>query len=180
MNVVTKLAATAALILAPVASSAAIVTTFAPGWTLPVNAAPVTEDIIAGQEYPYQFTATGTDSQNFTFTALETLNVLGVSFTSNGTAADVAKTGVSFNGGPLTAFVPTGLPNAATGSQTFAGFSMLAGESFSFLLDVNGVTETALLSARFETTAIPVPAALPLMIGGIAALGAVARKKKKA
>jgi len=179
MKILTRLAAVA-IALAPVASSAAIITTYAPGFTIPSLAAPVEEDIAADMEYPYTFIATGTDSQSFTFTALETLRVLGVSFTSNGSAADVVKTAVSFEGGPLTSFSPVGTPGASTGVQVFGAFGLAAGESFTFLLDVADVERTALLTARFETTSIPVPAALPLLLGGIAALGVVSRKKKAA
>lgn len=177
MNAFTKHVAVAAVLAcAPLAANAAIVQFFTPETTIPAAAAPVNETIVANKDYPYGVAGTGTDSQLYTFTADGPVRVGNVTFTSNGASADVAKTGIAFDGGPITSFVPSGT-GSATGVLDFNGFDLADGESFTFLINYMDVTDPTLITANFRTSPVPVPAALPLMIGGIAALGVVKRRK---
>ncbi len=182
MKGLAKLLGIAVLAVAPMTANAAVIYQLSNTGTsltmLPAAAAPVNTTIVAPETYTESILAFGTDSFEYNYTALTALTVLGVSFTANGRAADVAKVSLSFDGAPFASFVPVGNVNASTGEFSFGGFSLGAGEKFSFTLNYNGVVAPVLANAFFQTAVIPVPAALPLMLGGIAALGAVARKKK--
>ena len=177
MSVLKSLFAAVVIGLSATISNAAIMSF--PGGS-PSPAAPVFEDIEAGEEYAYFFTASGTDNVLYTFTALEALTVEGASFTSNGTSASVASTSLAFDGGPITAFTPSGGSGAATGTFNFAPFTMDAGDQFTFEIFSDSTAPPALLTAYFQTSIIPVPAALPLLGGGLLLLAGLRRRAKTA
>lgn len=179
MNFITKMLAVAALALVPVAGSAAIVQIAGPGTpALPPAASPVNEPISAPVPYLFSFIATGTDDKLFTLTADAPMIVNGIVFSSTGSLANVNKTSFSFDGGAPVTFSGIGSPTFANAFEFISPFSLASGEAFTFQLFANGLTSNTNLSVYFETTPIPVPAALPLLLAGVAALGVASRKKR--
>jgi hypothetical protein len=181
MDKLFKAALVAAGLAAGSTASAAVVV-YTPTAVTPSGATlTVSADISVGQFVSAAEVLVPGDDAAFTFTALERLRV-----------STIALSGSGNNGGSDLANVEFGLTAATTGTFTsitsfgssasaiasLPGFDMLAGESFTIFWE-DGVSAPVALTASFSTTAVPVPAALPLMIGGIAALGAVARKRKK-
>lgn len=182
MNNILKAAFVAAGLVAGTSASAAIVV-YSPTAVAPPPANLVTaRDISVGNFISATEVLAPGDTAEFTFTALEALRV-----------STIALSGTGNNGGSDLGNVEFGLTSATTNTfstiisfgktasafDSLPGLVLAAGDSFTIFWE-DGIAAPVALTASFSTTAVPVPAALPLMIGGIAALGAVARKKKKA
>ena len=72
-----------------------------------------------------------------------------------------------------------GVVGAATGIDVFAGIDLPNGQT----LDPNAIQFAGngnFQIATIEVTAVPVPAALPLMLGGLMVMGGIAARKKRA
>lgn len=184
MNFITKAVAIAAMMVVPSFATAAVFnplvisgsnSTFVP----PAPANPINNvDITAPDTFFQTVVASGTGTVTYNFKALSPLIVSNLSFTTNGTAANVAKTYISFNGGPDMFFTPFGTSAASTGSLFFSPFTMNTNDIFTYVYGFSGPNLPTLMTGQFSTTPIPVPAALPLLLGGIAALGVASRKKR--
>ena len=92
-----------------------------------------------------------------------------------------------FSGG--TAFAEANNPDTplASSNRTSSGFSfsdrdfrftVTEGETFGFTFGGSATDRSQTLSGQFAITAVPVPAALGLMLMGLAALGATAHRRK--
>jgi hypothetical protein len=99
------------------------------------------------------------DSYEYVFTFSKALKISDIALSATGTASNIAN--VEFGLTPATTMVFTTI--VPTGSQAFGGAS-LPGGTF----------------AKGSTSAVPVPAALPLLAGALGALGLARRKFKKA
>lgn len=96
---------------------------------------------------------------------------------------DVTGTGVSSTGNTFgtVGFVGTATP----GSNSFVGgpLSLLANTLYTFTVTNSGLsTQGYLMSIDFtsSTSTVPLPAGLPLLMGGLGVLGLVGRKRRKA
>lgn len=182
MGNILKAALVAAGLIAGTSASAAVVV-YTPTAVAPVESTLVTEVNISAGEFitAVEVLAPG-GSAEFTFTALERLRVstIALAGTDNRGGLDLANVEFGFTAATtdtflnVTSFGPTGIA-----FDSLAGFEMEKDDVFTIFWE-DGVSAPVGLSASFLTTAVPVPAALPLLLGGVAALGAVARKKKTA
>ncbi|MGS4947990.1 VPLPA-CTERM sorting domain-containing protein [Meridianimarinicoccus sp. RP-17] len=182
MNIFLKAAVVAAGLIAGTSASAAVVV-YTPTAVTPTGATLVTNvDLNVGQFITATEVLAPGDSAEFTFTALERLRVstIALAGVDNNSGIDLGNVEFGFTSATTDSF-STIVSFGATGSaiDSLAGLTLEAGESFTIFWE-DGLSAPVGLAASFRTTAIPVPAALPLMIGGIAALGAVSRKKKNA
>ena len=111
----------------------------------------------------------------FIFVATKALRISDIALSATGTAANIGK--VRFGLTPattLTAFgtiVPAG--RQAFGGARLPGGTLARGDIFTIHWDEG-------ISAAFTTSAIPLPAALPLLAGALGALGLARRKAGKA
>ena len=172
------LAVSAALTIAGGAHASTVVTT---GGSTPSDA-----NLIETANLPVNASVTTTetlglgDTATFTYTALEDLKVNTISIAATGTkdGADLATLVFGFTnppGTPLSSILTSG--GSANGTAFLGGFTLFKDQSFSIYWDAVNAGPVG-ISASFSTAVIPVPAALPLLIGGIAALGVVGRKKR--
>lgn len=180
-NLIKPLVVVAALIAASAASASTVIV--GPGTPTPVSANKVsTADISIGNAVSVTETLLGTDTAEFTFTALERLRVstIALAGTDANNGTELAKVRYALNGTPVTPF-PLIVPNgqSASASGFIPSFNLDLGSSFTIFWDLVAPAGTPIgITASFNTTAVPVPAALPLLVGGVALLGAVARKKR--
>ena len=111
----------------------------------------------------------------FIFVATKALRISDIALSATGTAANIGK--VRFGLTPattLTAFgtiVPAG--RQAFGGARLPGGTLARGDIFTIHWDEG-------ISAAFTTSAIPLPAALPLLAGALGVLGLARRKARKA
>jgi len=173
----------AGLVMGTSASAAVVIYNPITDGPTPIGSTLVTsDDLVVGDTVTATEELLPGDKAEFTFTALEDLRVsrIALSGTDNRGGLDLANVEFGLTSATTDTFdsiVSFGLTGAAFDS--LAGFTLDAGEAFTLFWE-DGIEAPVGLTASFQTTAVPVPAALPLLLGGIAALGAVSRKKKKA
>jgi hypothetical protein len=121
----------------------------------------------------------------FVFEALETLRVLDlVTATGNGfnSGADLANMELGLNGN-LVSYSPISLNGAtASGQETFPGFVLAAGDTFTFTFKfVDGVTTSGFVQndLTFVTAPVPLPASVWMMLAALGGTAAIARRKTK-
>lgn len=121
------------------------------------------------------------DTGEFTFTALERLNVSSISLAGTGIgAANLGAVRFGFTDSKTSSFgvngTVTSFPGGSSSATAFLpGGTMDAGDVFTIFWS-GGLTSPVGVTASFFTTPVPVPAALPLLVGGLAALALVRRK----
>lgn len=123
------------------------------------------------------------DTAQFTFTALKDLKVSTISLSGVGVGANnVGAVKFGFTDLNFLTFGINGTVVPFPGGVASAFASLPGGtlkkNDFFTIFWAGGLNNPVGVGASFFTTAIPVPAALPLLIGGIAALGLVARKRR--
>lgn len=151
-----------------------------------IGASPAAVDVSIGDDVTligtFDPSVTPVETQvNFTFTALEDLIVTGLSLTANGAAVDISaftiETTPPLVGDTMFSVISPSASNAV-GFAFYDEFSVLAGEDI--VLNVNiagGVANGASVTLQFDTIApVPLPAALPLMLGAVGGLFALRRK----
>lgn len=182
MGNILKAALVAAGLIAGTSASAAVVV-YTPTAVAPSGATLVTTvDISVGEFITAVEILVPGDKAEFTFTALEALRVstIALSGTDNSGGLDLGNVEFGFTAATTDTFANiTSFGATGAAFDFLGGFDMAAGDAFTIFWE-DGISAPVGLTASFQTSEIPVPAALPLLLGGIAALGAVARKKKNA
>lgn len=112
------------------------------------------------------------------FLGPQTISVTGLNAYDAGTEANTA-TGAPFVPGlDSTAVVEGGTVSLASGNANFNGLTLANGQVFdASAADYAGNGSYQL--ASISVTAVPIPAALPLLAGGLLVLGAVARRRRQ-
>jgi len=168
----------ATLIVGSAASAAVVV--WNPSSVTPAGALLITPvDIGVGEFVNVTEILTPGDTARFVFTALEALRIDGISVAATGEINELQQTlfGFTFPASiQFTNFFGTATSASAVG--TLPGFSMAAGDMFTIFWR-DGIVTPVGVSTFFQTTPIPVPAALPLLAGGIAALGLLRRRQSR-
>jgi len=174
-------AALAALMTAGSVANAAIV-------VFQANAAPVAANKVSNADISIgdfvvatEILAPG-DTAEFVFTALEKLRVSTISLSGSG----VGKTNLGFVRFGFTdalgqSFMTDGSVAVTNGSAAATAFlpgGVLNKDDVLTIFWGGPLTSPAGVTASFVTTAVPIPAALPLLLGGIAALGVASRRKR--
>ena len=116
----------------------------------------------------------------FIFVATKALRISDIALSATGTAANIGKVRVGLTPATLTAFgtiVPAG--RQAFGGARLPGGTLARGDIFTIHWD-EGIDAPVSISAAFTTSAIPLPAALPLLAGALGVLGLARRKARKA
>lgn len=123
------------------------------------------------------------DTAGFTYNASGPLTVsdIAVSGTGNNGGSDIGNVTFGFTDPPTTSFPvvsvgPDG--SSAFAGGTLPGVSLMSGESFSIFWS-DGITAPVGVTASFTVAAIPVPAAMPLFLAGLGALGVVRQRRKR-
>ena len=113
------------------------------------------------------------------FLGPQTISVTGLNAYDSGTEVNTA-TGAPFVPGlDPTAVVEGGTVQLATGNANFDGLGLANGQTFNAsLADYAGNGNYQI--ASISVTAVPVPAALPMLAGGLFLLGAAARRRRTA
>lgn len=170
----------ATMVASSAASAAVVVYTSTPA--APVGAASITAVDLAGDEFVTvtEVLAPG-DTAQFTFTALADLTVsnIAIAGTGNNGGIDLGNVEFGFTSATTQVFSSiTTFGSTASAIAVLGGFSMIAGDVFTIFWE-DGVSAPVGLTASFSTTttAVPVPAALPMLAGGLALLGMARRKK---
>lgn len=120
----------------------------------------------------------GITAYTYTFTALEDLEVIDFGVAGSGPNADLLD--ITFNLDFLAPPPATWTEFSATGTSAvgaFSNFYLSAMDSFTLTFYAEADTN-ANISAFFDTRAVPVPAALPLMFGALGALGVAGYRRK--
>ena len=110
----------------------------------------------------------------FIFVATKALRISDIALSATGTAANIGKVRFGLTPATLTGFstiVPAG--RQAFGGARLPGGTLARGDIFTIHWDEG-------ISAAFTTSAIPLPAALPLLAGALGVLGLARRKARKA
>jgi hypothetical protein len=184
MNKILKAAFLAATLAVGTSASAAVVVFNAGGSVTVTPSTPIATDISVGDFVIANESLDPLGTNTFTFTALEDLVVSTIALGGVGTNTgfDLAQVRFGFSATPTTPFstiVPN--PDTASANGTLPGLSLLAGSSFTIFWESVAPAAGAPvgIQASFFTSEpppIPLPAALPLLAGGIALLGLVRRK----
>lgn len=118
----------------------------------------------------------------FTVTALEDLLIINNSLSGNGLPEDLDNFTISlvndYGYTETTTFDIVTFGGSSYGGSFFEDFSLLAGQTATVTFDFETVGSAVPISWRFDVAAVPVPAALPLLLAGIGALGVVRSRKK--
>lgn len=179
MKNILKAAFVAATLVAGSAASAAVVV-YTSTTTTPTPATSITTvDMNAGDFITVTEVLVPGDSAEFTFTALEALKVSNIALAGSGSngGTDLANVEFGFTSATTQQFSTIiDFGGTAAGSATLGGFILGAGDSFTIYWE-DGIIAPVGLTASFFTTAVPVPAALPMLAGGLALLGLARRKK---
>ena len=114
------------------------------------------------------------------FVATKALRISDIALSATGTAADISN--VRFGLTPATLMGFTTI--VSTGTQAFGGAVLPGnilgrGDVFTIIYWDEGIAAPVNTTASFTTSAVPVPAALPLLAGALGALGLACRKVKK-
>lgn len=177
MNKFLKATAVVASLFAANAASAAVVVFGGGPVPAPTNKVQ-SADITAGVSVTATEILNPGDSAEFTFTALENLrvNTISLAGTGSNSGTDLADVTFGFTASPTDMFdTITNTGTAASALDFLPGMVLAAGDSFTIFWE-DGVAFPVGLTASFTTTAVPVPAALPLMVGALGLLG-VARRR---
>ena len=175
MNRVLRSAVFSAAVLAGSMVSAGTVL-FDPNDGIVVECWPTVSDLAPGLTVAVtELLVPGCAASPFIFVATKALRISDIALSATGTAANIGK--VRFGLTPattLTAFgtiVPAG--RQAFGGARLPGGTLARGDIFTIHWDEG-------ISAAFTTSAIPLPAALPLLAGALGVLGLARRKARKA
>lgn len=118
-------------------------------------------------------------SVDFVFEALEDIDIVGFSVNASGLLADLPRLTLALSNGVSgdSAFSVTANPNAPTqgnGEAFFSNFSMLSGDVVTLTFTEASTLQSGVsLGLTFSTTAVPLPAGLPMLVlalGGLAML----------
>lgn len=181
-NLLATLAVVGTVLTGGIASAATVI--IVAGGTTPAPSNKISTASIPGNAFvtSNEILTVG-DTAEFTYTALKKMTVsdIALSGTSSQSGDNMAKIVFGINSTPTTNFSSiTSNAGSGSGQGSLPGLSLLAGESFTiFWATTSDIIGTAGITASFSTSAVPVPAALPLLAGGIAALGVAGRKKKR-
>lgn len=184
MKLAAKAFAIALLALAPLASTASTVVIGGGAPTpLPTNFIEPIVSIGNGAEVTSSKSLAPGDTVQFRYEATERFSITGFVIAATGSnfsdLFDLRFDLTTPPGQSLDSIVA--LANNFTGNGSLSSLILNKGQMFSlfFAADASNIGPVG-VTANFKTTVVPIPAALPLLLGGIAALGAVARKKKLA
>lgn len=127
----------------------------------------------------------GEITSNYTFTATSALRVKGVSVSVSGAESDISVLSLVISNGAAGdssfAFTPNAFqPTTGTGDAFFDKFSMAAGQTVTVTVTEpnDGSLSASLPVTLFAATAVPVPAALPLMMGALGGIAALRLRRK--
>ena len=121
------------------------------------------------------------DSAEITFTALKALRVGTIAMSGVGNNSGLDLENVEFGYTSATTNVFSSVNVVPGGSASAVGFLpgglMKAGDTFTIFWE-DGIALPVSLSTSFSTYDVPVPAALPLLIGALGVLGVAGRRRK--
>ena len=149
----------------PQCANTILVSNLAPGLTVAVAEIWVPG---GGCVFPMQFVAT------------KALRISDIALSATGTAANIGKVRFGLTPATMTTFstiVPAG--RQAFGGARLPGGTLARGDAFTIYW-AETIDAPVSIAAAFATSAIPLPAALPLLVGALGALGLARRKAKKA
>lgn len=179
MNNILKSALLAAAVVAGSSASAAVVV-YNPTSVTPSTANIKTEvPLSVDDTVSISETMLPGDTYQYEFTANSAMRISNIALSATGFSfADVSNVEFGFTAVTTGTYTVTDLGAIFAGVGFLPGFKIGAGEKFSIWWEDEGIVLPVTFGASFQTTAVPVPAALPLLIGGIAALGVASRKKR--
>lgn len=180
MNTMIKSGLFAAAMLAGSIASAGTVTYDPNNPPPPSGNTIITTDLYApGLDVAVTQTLLPGDSYEYVFTFSKALKISDIALSATGTQTNVANVNFGLAPAPtgvFTTIVPTG--TQAWGGASLPGGAYAKGSSFTIYW-TDGIDAPVSITASFTTSAVPVPAALPLMAGALGALGLARRKFKK-
>ena len=174
MNRILRSAVFSAAVLAGSMVSAGTVL-FDPNDGIVVECWPTVSDLAPGLTVAVtEILVPGCAAGPFIFVATKALRISDIALSATGTAANIGKVRFGLTPATLTAFstiVPAG--RQAFGGARLPSGTFARGDIFTIHWDEG-------ISAAFTTSAIPLPAALPLLAGALGVLGLARRKARKA